>query len=217
VETKGWRTVEGKATQRKRKNETVDKTCMMEIDGKPLMMQNGGWGKKSHQLMKTNATSTKKTWADVIRTSGINVQIVLGNGNLRLTTPMKKRGERQGGEAWRLVKTGVDRERGAMGRGKEGWEKIISGGNKGRQMGKNGRGRMEEREEPGAVASVQAGHLDQKMHSWLWARRHRGFRPHNWRPVLGQSPWGARRNVWFLSFNSVQFTITLRLQALMRK
>jgi hypothetical protein len=47
-----------------------------------------------------------------------------------------------------------------MGRGKDGPEEITSRGNKGGQMGKNGRGRVEERGEPSAAASVQAGHLD---------------------------------------------------------
>jgi hypothetical protein len=37
---------------------------------------------------------------------------------------------------------------------------FTSGGNKGGQTGKNGRGRVEEREEPGAAASVCTGHLD---------------------------------------------------------
>jgi hypothetical protein len=48
-----------------------------------------------------------------------------------------------------------------MGRGTVGPEEIISGGNKGGQTGKNGRGRVEERWEPGAAASVRTGHLDQ--------------------------------------------------------
>jgi hypothetical protein len=50
-----------------------------------------------------------------------------------------------------------------MGRGKGGPEVITSGGNKGRQMAKNGRGRVDERGEPGAAASVQTGHLDPTM------------------------------------------------------
>jgi hypothetical protein len=58
------------------------------------------------------------------------------------------------------VQIGVDGERGMMGRGKVGLEKIISGGNKGREMGKHRRGREEEREEPSMAASMQAGLLD---------------------------------------------------------
>jgi hypothetical protein len=47
-----------------------------------------------------------------------------------------------------------------MGRAKEGPEVTTSGGNKGGQMGNNGRGTVEERVEPSAVASVRTGHLD---------------------------------------------------------
>jgi hypothetical protein len=107
-----------------------------------------------------NTPSAKKTWAEVIKSGGINVQIVLGNGNLGLTTLTMKRGERRGGAARRLMKRGENGERGATGRGKGGPEEIISGGNKGGQKGKNGRGREEDREEPGAVASEQTGLLD---------------------------------------------------------
>jgi hypothetical protein len=56
VETKGWRTVKGKAMQRKRKIETVDKICAIERNNKPPIIQNSGQGKKSHQLTKTNST-----------------------------------------------------------------------------------------------------------------------------------------------------------------
>jgi hypothetical protein len=101
----------------------------------------------------------KKTWADVVKNGGINVQIVLGNGNRGLTTLMKMRGERRGGAAWRLVKSEVDGERGVVGRGKGGPEETNNGGNKGGQMRKYGRGREEDREEPGAVASEQTGLL----------------------------------------------------------
>jgi hypothetical protein len=155
--------VEGKATQRKKKNAEADKTHATETNGKPPTTQNGGRAKKPHQPTKTN-TPAKKTWGDVVRTGGINVQLVLGNGNLGLTTPMKTRGERRGGGAWRLVKRRVDGERGAMRRGKGGPEEITSRGNKGRQRGKNGRGREEDREEPGAVASEQTGLPDKTTH-----------------------------------------------------
>jgi hypothetical protein len=86
---------------------------------------------------------------------------VLGNCNLGLTTPTKIRGERRGGAARRMAKRGEDRERGVLGRGNEGMEKITSGGNKGVQMGKNGRGRVEEQGEPSVAASVRIGYLDQ--------------------------------------------------------
>jgi hypothetical protein len=64
-----------------------------------------------------NTPSTKKTWAEVIKSRGINVQILLGNGNLRLTTLMIRRGERQGGVVWRLGKKAGGGERGEEGRG----------------------------------------------------------------------------------------------------
>jgi hypothetical protein len=92
METEGWKTVEGKATQRKKKNEDAGKTWAMEMSDKPPMTKNGGQGKNSHQP-QTNNTSAKKTCVDVIKSGGINLQIVLGNGNLGLTTPMKTRGE----------------------------------------------------------------------------------------------------------------------------
>jgi hypothetical protein len=77
---------------------------------------------------------------------------------------MTKRGERRGGVAWRLMKREENGERGAMGRGKGGLEEKINGGNKGGQMGKNGRAREEDREEPGMVASEQTGLLDKTTH-----------------------------------------------------
>jgi hypothetical protein len=124
VETEGWKTVEGKATQRKKKNEEAGKKRAKEMNDKPPMTKNGGRGKSSHQP-RHNDTSNKKTWADVVKSGGINVQIVLGNGNLGLTIPTKMRGERRGGAARRLAKRGEDGERGAMGRGKEGPEKNF--------------------------------------------------------------------------------------------
>jgi hypothetical protein len=62
-----------------------------------------------------------------------------------------------------MAKREVDGERGAVGRGKGGPEKANNGGNKGGQMGKLGWGREEDREEPGAVASEQAGLFDKMM------------------------------------------------------
>jgi hypothetical protein len=104
--TDSWNTVEGKATQRKKQNEEADKKRAKEMSDKPPTTNNSGRGKNSHQPRPTN-TSAKKTWADVIKTGGINVQIVLGNGNLGLTTPTRMRGERRGGAARRLAKKGA--------------------------------------------------------------------------------------------------------------
>jgi hypothetical protein len=124
VEMEGWKTMEGKAIQRKKKNEEAGKKWAKEMNDKSLITKNGRRGKNSHQLRHNN-TSNKKTWADVTKSRGINVQIMLRNGNLGLTTPMKIRGERRGGAARRLANRGEDGERGAMGRGKEGLEKNF--------------------------------------------------------------------------------------------
>jgi hypothetical protein len=112
VETEGWKTVEGKATQRKKKTEEADKRRTGTAREKTPTMKNGGRGKNSHQP-RPNTTSTKKTWADVVKSGGINVQIVLGNGNLGLTPPTKARGERRGGAARRLRRRNEPGERGA--------------------------------------------------------------------------------------------------------
>jgi hypothetical protein len=47
------------------------------------------------------------------------------------------------------------------GDGNRRWREGLLVSNKGGKMDKCGRGRVEEREEPSMVASVQAGHLDQ--------------------------------------------------------
>jgi hypothetical protein len=161
VETESWKMVEGKATQRKKRNEEADKKWAKEACDKPPTTKNGGRGKNSHQP-RLNTTSGKKTWADVIKGGGINVQIGVGNGNLGLTTSTKKRGERRGGAAQRLANKEVDGERGTMGRGKVGPEEITCRENKGGQLGKTGRGREEERGEPSAAAPEQAGLLEKK-------------------------------------------------------
>jgi hypothetical protein len=93
AENDGWKTVEGKGTQKKRRNDKADnKRAATTVNNTPTT-KNGGRGKNTHQP-QTNTPSTKKTWAEVIKSGGINIQIVLGNGNLRLTTPMRRRGER---------------------------------------------------------------------------------------------------------------------------
>jgi hypothetical protein len=58
----------------------------------------GGRGKKAHQ--PTNNTGNHraaKTWADVVRSGGINIQIVLGNGNLGTTQPETGKNQRRDG------------------------------------------------------------------------------------------------------------------------
>jgi hypothetical protein len=89
------------------------------MSDKPQATKNSGRGKNSYQL-RPKTTSAEKTWADVVKAGGINVQIVLGNGNLGLATHIKKRGERQGRAAWRLARKREDGERGAIVRGRDG-------------------------------------------------------------------------------------------------
>jgi hypothetical protein len=76
AERDGWRTEEGKAAQKKRKNRKADNKRVMETSNKPPKTKTGGRGKNSHQPRPTN-TSAKKTWAEVIKSRGINVQIDL--------------------------------------------------------------------------------------------------------------------------------------------
>jgi hypothetical protein len=45
-----------------------------------------------------------RIWADIIKGRGINIQIVLGNSNLRLIILIKMRGKRYRGVGWRLMK-----------------------------------------------------------------------------------------------------------------
>jgi hypothetical protein len=144
---------------------------MEKVCKKTPTKQNGERVKKNHQPTTSNYCNAT-TWADVVRSGGINVQIVLRNGNLGQARPVRmtgESGERRGGPTRRLTKRsgagrGESGERGAMGRGKGGPEEIINGGNKGGQMGKHGRGREEDREEPGVAACEQTGLLDKTTH-----------------------------------------------------
>ncbi|KAI5807803.1 hypothetical protein BZA77DRAFT_362906 [Pyronema omphalodes] len=95
--------------------------------------------------------SAKKTWAEVVKSGGINVQIVIGNGNLGLTTPPTRRGERRGGAARRLRKKEGEGERGEEKRGRAG-----PGVSKGKESGdtSGGVGRGEESGGAGGPAAV---------------------------------------------------------------
>jgi hypothetical protein len=145
AENKGWRTLEGKATQKKRRNDKADNKRAATTANNTLTTKNGGRGKNTHQP-RTNTPSAKKTWAEVVKSGGINVQIVLGNGNLGLTTPTKRRGERQGGVARRLGKKAGAGERGQEGRemggpkvtGGDGTGTKGSGGERGVESGGRG-------------------------------------------------------------------------------
>jgi hypothetical protein len=116
VEGSGWKTVEGKATQKKRRNEKADNKGTAIAANNTPTTKNGGRGKNTHQP-RMNTPSAKKTWAEVVKSGGINVQIVLGNGNLGHTTPTTRRGERRGGAVRRLGKKAGAGERGEGGKG----------------------------------------------------------------------------------------------------
>jgi ketosteroid isomerase-like protein len=151
AEQDGWKTVEGKAAQRKRRNEQADNKRVMETSNKPPTTKTGGRGKNSHQRRTTN-TSAKKTWAEVIKSGGINVQIVLGNGNLGLATPpTKKMGERRGEAARRLRRMVGAGERGEERRGKVG--RLGTGGKEASTNGGGGE-RVEESGGGGGPAAV---------------------------------------------------------------
>jgi hypothetical protein len=143
--------VEGKAVQKKSRNEKADNKWATETSDKPPTTKTGRRGKNSHQPRTTN-TSAKKTWAEVVKSGGINVQIVLGNGNLGLATPpTKKRGERRGGAARRLGRKEGLGERGEERRGKVG--RPGAGGKEASTTGRGGE-RVEESGGKGDPAAV---------------------------------------------------------------
>jgi hypothetical protein len=96
VATEEWRIAMGKATRRKAKAAAAkQKWTGIPCDDTPNKT-NGGRGKKAHQLT-TNHHRDARTWADVVRSGGINVQIVLGNGNLGTIQPETGKKERRDG------------------------------------------------------------------------------------------------------------------------
>jgi hypothetical protein len=125
AERDGWKTVEGKEAQKKRRNEKAENKPAATTASNTLKTKTGGRGKNTHQP-KPTTPSAKKTWAEVMKSGGINVQIVLGNGDLGLTTPTKRRGERRGGAARRLGQKAGTGERGEEGKGMGG-PKVTGG------------------------------------------------------------------------------------------
>jgi hypothetical protein len=87
VGNKGWKIVQGQAMQRKRKSEKAGYKQTITTDTNTPTTKNSGRGKNTHQP-RQKTPSAKKTWAQVMKSSGINVQIVLGNSNLGLAAPM---------------------------------------------------------------------------------------------------------------------------------
>jgi hypothetical protein len=129
-----------------RRNEKANNKWAVTTATNTPTMKNGGRGKNAPQPW-INTPSAKKTWADIIKSGGINVQIVLGNSNLRLTIlPMKKRGERRGGAAWRLgMKAGAWESSeegqgtgGLMISGRDGTSTKGGGGERGAKSGGGG-------------------------------------------------------------------------------
>jgi hypothetical protein len=90
---KGWKTATRKATRWKMKAAEADNMRMETAREKTPTKQHGEWVKKNHQPTTSNYCDAK-TWADVVWSGGINVQIVLGNGNLGQATPVRMIAER---------------------------------------------------------------------------------------------------------------------------
>jgi hypothetical protein len=145
AERDGWKTAEGKAAQKMRRKDKADNKWAMTTANNTPTMKNGGRGQNAHQP-RMNTPSAKKTWAEVVKSGGINVQIVLGNGNLGLTAPTARRGERRGGATQRLGKKAGGGERGEEGRGTgtpkmpggDGTGMKASGGERGAESGGRG-------------------------------------------------------------------------------
>ncbi|KAI5811937.1 hypothetical protein BZA77DRAFT_360128 [Pyronema omphalodes] len=148
AETNGWKTVKAKATQKK-KMKVKDTTSTAAIPKQTPTTKNGGRGKNTHQPRQT-APSVKKTGAEVVKSGGINVKIVLGNGNLGLTTPTTRMGERRGGAVRRLRKKGGEGERGEEKRGRAGM-----GVSKGKESGDTSGG-VERGEQSGGAGGPAA-------------------------------------------------------------
>ncbi|KAI5787934.1 hypothetical protein FPQ18DRAFT_307936 [Pyronema domesticum] len=89
---KGWTTVEGKAARKRKPKKRNSKEGLEDNDRNQTDPGNTGNARRSPR----NNRPAKKAWADVVRAGGINVQILLGNGNLGQTTTKTKKGERRG-------------------------------------------------------------------------------------------------------------------------
>jgi hypothetical protein len=72
AEKDGWKTVEGKAVQKKRQNNKADNKWAVITTNHTLKIMNSGRGKNTHQL-QTNTPCTKKTSPEVIKSGGINI------------------------------------------------------------------------------------------------------------------------------------------------
>jgi hypothetical protein len=162
--TTEWKIVKGKRAKRKSKGTGSGLQRTAEPRDKTPTKQNGARGKKPHQPIAKHHRGSK-SWADVVRSGGINVQIVLGNGNLGQTTPVRltgKRGERRGGTAGRERQRGIGgrgdrRERGPGGRGNAGPGLDTCGGALGESMEVDGEGGKKDKGVPGAASPERIG------------------------------------------------------------
>jgi hypothetical protein len=156
VATEEWRITMGKAARRKAKAAEAKRKRMARPRDETPNETNGGRGKKAHQPT-TNHHRHARTWADVVRSGGINVQIVLGNGSLGTTQPETGKKERRDGARDGIVHwLGRKREG-----GKRGGMQRGTGGPK-KNHDDNGEGRRNKRQ-PSVATPVQTGHLGQMM------------------------------------------------------
>jgi hypothetical protein len=83
VSTQQWRIAMGKPMQWKAKAAEAEKRWMATPHDETPNNQHGRWGKKAHQPTMNNRNHCDaKTSVDVVKCRGINVQIILENGNL---------------------------------------------------------------------------------------------------------------------------------------
>ncbi|KAI5812896.1 hypothetical protein BZA77DRAFT_358718 [Pyronema omphalodes] len=110
ADDEGWNTLEGKTIRSKRRSEQTSNQKEAPNNNKTPTTKTSRRGKSTYQP-KPTTTPTKNTWAEVVKSGGINVQIVLGNGHLQLITSRRRaRRQRQGGAA-RKLKEGPSRLR----------------------------------------------------------------------------------------------------------
>jgi hypothetical protein len=67
-----WKTMEGKEAQKKRRNEKADNRPAATTANSTPKMKTSRQGKNTHQP-KLTTPSAKKTWAEVVKSGGINV------------------------------------------------------------------------------------------------------------------------------------------------
>ncbi|KAI5800866.1 hypothetical protein FPQ18DRAFT_301490 [Pyronema domesticum] len=84
---KEWTTVEGNRSRKRRRKGRKDKDGAVETAS--------GTKGNARRSQKSSATA-KKTWTDVVKAGGMNVQIVPGSNNLGQAIPQKKRGREVG-------------------------------------------------------------------------------------------------------------------------